>query len=246
MTVYTRAQIEGFARTAGLNEKDAKTASYIAMSESSGDTTKSNTYVEKGVRYYVDGLWQISTIHGLGSRESMRDPMTNARAMATLHKRKVDAGKPPWEDWDSSKDGENGWGSKVLGWLNAIDNPFGVFDKFKPDKEKEDALNEQLGDNIDGAIDGALATAKAIGRIATTVEAASMWVSNPHNWLRLAYVGLGAGVVVVGLAKIVGYDSGLSPVKALAKSGKPAQSQQSPKKAAWDLPVADEHGRVAS
>lgn len=58
-----------------------------------------------------------------------------------------------------------------------------------------------------GAVPGlsqAESTAQGIASIGVYLGKTAVWVGNPHNWLRIAFVGLGAGVVIAGLAKLVG------------------------------------------
>lgn len=198
MTKYSREQIEGFARTAGLNAEDARVASYIAMAESSGNPNATNHYTEKGQTYYVDGLWQISTIHNLGSRESMRDPMTNARAMAKLH------GDSGWTPWASSK---HIWGS-------AVSVKGGFIGEGNTGDAKVDIPI------VSDAIDAAQNVTNGVTAGVTAVVKAGNWIANPHNMLRIAYTVLGGAVILVGLTKLVGYDAGLIPTAALAKMSK--------------------------
>lgn len=49
---------------------------------------------------------------------------------------------------------------------------------------------------------------QAVGQIAVFVGKGAAWLGNPHNWLRIAFVGLGAGVVIAGLGKLVGVNAG--------------------------------------
>lgn len=214
MPKYNRGQVQEFAKAAGLNDNDAKTASYIAMAESSGNTDATNHYVEQGVTYYVDGLWQISTIHGLGSRESMKDPMTNARAMVKLRQDSIASGHDPWRPWESSK---FIWGSAVnLQGSGAIGST---------------GSQAVTADNIPGVsqvVDAASATGDALANIGKGIGKTGAWIGNPHNWLRVAYVILGGGVVIAGLAKLIGYDAGLSPVGAMAKMGKTTKTPATP------------------
>jgi hypothetical protein len=213
MTWYERADLERFALAAGLSASDARTASYIGMAESSGNTDAVNHYVQNGQTYYVDGLWQISTINNLGSRESMRDPMVNARAMAHLHAEAIAAKKDPWSPWQSS---QAKWGP----FRTDIPLKGGVLGEGNTGSE---AVKIPVVSDIK---DAAQNTTDALAAIGKGIGKGGMWIGNPHNWLRIAYVGLGGAVVIVGLAKLVGYDAGLSPIGAAAKmSRKPKEGK---------------------
>jgi hypothetical protein len=208
MTVYSRSQLEGLAKSVGLSDTDARIAAAVALAESSGDTTKSNHYVEKGHTYYVDGLWQISTIHNLGSRESMHDPMTNARAMARLH------GELGWKPWKSS---QAKWGPEASAILadSSVHNIKGGFiGEGNTGTEKVDIpVVSDISDAANATVDATVAGVKYVGK-------AAGWLGNPHNWLRIAYVGLGAGVVIVGLAKLAGISA--TDVASVVPAGKVA------------------------
>src|SRR5579863_9923931 len=80
---------------------------HVALAESSGSPSSNRSgatsYVENGRRYYPQGLWQISTVHGL---PNMFDPQANARAAVGLFNAQH------MEPWDSSRNGGagGGWG----------------------------------------------------------------------------------------------------------------------------------------
>lgn len=201
MTVYSRAEIEQFALNAGFEKALAKVFSFVALAESSGKSDAHNSYVEKGVRYDVWGLWQISTIHQADHPEWTRDwllnPQNNAKAARTLQQA---SGMKPWE---SSRDGDNGW-------LKSVKNSGG------PTLLEKVPILGDIKRGTDALVDTTTAVTDVLGDVGKAAWKAGGWLGNPHNWLRIAYVGLGAGTIIVGLAKLIGYDAGILPSKAMA------------------------------
>ena len=205
----TAAQVEQLARDAGADKLRAKLMVAIAYAESGfdADAVNRNTNGTTDV-----GLWQINSVHRQANptwtTEWLKVPANNASAAWSLSQK----GKT-WQPWDASK--ENWWpaAKKAIAGEFSGDNPLlpnvieGPLDK--------------AGEAAGAVIDGAQATAEALGNVVQIAGKTGAWLGNPHNWLRIAYVGLGAGVVVVGLAKLIGYDAGLSPAGAVKslKSG---------------------------
>lgn len=101
--------------SAGGDPKQADIMAHAAMAESGDGKTYADpnsnhdhhtSYVENGVTYYPEGLWQISTISGF--KDSF-DPMANAKHAVQLFKERG------MEPWDMSKHGGagGGWGQYV-------------------------------------------------------------------------------------------------------------------------------------
>lgn len=53
---------------------------------------------------------------------------------------------------------------------------------------------------VGGALDAASATASGITTIAAATGRAGMWMSDPHNWIRVAQVVVGGALVLVGVS----------------------------------------------
>lgn len=61
-------------------------------------------------------------------------------------------------------------------------------------------------------------TTSALASIGSGIAAGGRWLGNPHNWLRIAFVGLGGAVVIAGLGKLVGVNA--STVASVVPGGK--------------------------
>lgn len=92
----------------GATPHEADVLGRIGYAESTGNAMARNAYTENGKRYEVQGLWQVSTIHGLSG---MFDPEKAARAALKLYR---ESGTSPWED-SRSKGAGGGWGQYVGG-----------------------------------------------------------------------------------------------------------------------------------
>jgi hypothetical protein len=89
--------------------------------------------------------------------------------------------------------------------------------------------------------DAAQNTAETLGSSLEYAAKTYRWIGNPQNWLRIAYVSLGAGVVLVGLAKLIGYDSGAAKSLLSLKTGgataAPAKAAKAPAEAKSTKPT---------
>jgi hypothetical protein len=226
MATLTQPQIEMVARAAGL-PGDPKVWAAVAMAESSGVTTAKNpasgTY----------GLWQIHPVHRkehpTWTEKWLADPVNNARAAAVVY------AQQGWGAWEAYTSGayqhylkqpvtSGGTVSQAdwQDWLKGL-IPLGPGGLILP---------EELGGT--GAIDGALDVAEGVGSIAEAVQKAGTWMSQPKNWVRIAYVWGGGFFVLVGVYVIA------SPVIAKAATSSPvgqtvkklaASAKRSPAKA---------------
>lgn len=223
-------QLGRLAKGAGVPTKQLQRAAHIALAESDGDPNarnpKTGTYTSGPAPGTFDmGLWQINSQHRVDhptwTEEWLKVPENNAEAMSVLSKNGQD-----WSPWNASKkDWErpgSGGGIFFLPGASVPDLTPGFDAKGIPivgDVIKaSDATTDALGVATD-----------AIGDYYKFAFKSYQWLGNPHNWLRIGYVALGAGVVLVGLAKLIGYDSGLSPIGAVAKLGKTGGATPTPK-----------------
>lgn len=206
MATWTRAQIEVMARGAGWGAR-SRDVSYVAMAESSGDSSVVNSIG-------AVGLLQINQPVHVGSHPKwtvkwLQDPINNLSAGLVLYK---EAGKfdGPWLDSRDKGDG-GGWGDKVSGGSGgtgtatpAGDDPC-AWAKGTPAyeycKRGHEDPNQELPNTGQGA--GNLwDLALEIGRLAQAVAKGGNWLANPANWVRIAYV-VGGGVLALTAVSVI-------------------------------------------
>ncbi|MFE0812668.1 transglycosylase SLT domain-containing protein [Streptomyces sp. NPDC058848] len=190
------------ARAVGWGERSADAAE-VAMAESGGDDKIVNSIG-------CVGLMQINQpvhvkAHPTWTRKWLQNPMNNLKAALVLYEaagRKFDG---PWLD-SRDKGGGGGWGGKVSGSSGGTrgtqvdDDPCGLL--YGPAKEACMEAHEGGGGG-GGVLDGMAETAAQLGRIAQAVAKAGNWLSDPNNWVRIAYVGGGAFLALVAVNTIV-------------------------------------------
>lgn len=254
MPVYTANEIAGFAKQAGIPDDRVPIMVAIAFAESNGNSDDVSGPNHDGT--YDTGLWQINSIHGIENpswtRSWLRNPVNNAKAMAALSNNGVDlspwnASRATWLPVVTPKsDGQGGinWGQNEPKIIKDARNGLGNFLKqaYKPGWDaltmKVDASSIPV---VGPAIDAINNTEQATIAVAKYTAKTAVWISNPQNWLRIAYVSLGAGVVLVGLAKLIGYDTGFvnavmpglptfkaAPTATPAKAAAPAKAKAPP------------------
>lgn len=208
----TQAQIEMYARSAGLSPDRARIAGAVAMAESGGKPSAHNALPPDNSY----GLWQINMLGSMGperraklgisANEELYDPAVNARAMALIsgggsnfgpwstytsgaYKKylatsggAVPAGWDPFEKWWNDLLGEPKRGPGSPDWNT---DPFG--------------LGSLGGDGIGGGL-GVGDIAGGVKSIAELMVGAAGWMSDPHNWVRAAQVVGGLLLVGVGVA----------------------------------------------
>lgn len=256
MPVYTASEIAGFAKQAGIPDDRIPTMVAIAIAESGGNSDDVSGPNTNGT--YDTGLWQINSVHGIDNptwtQSWLRNPVNNAKAMAALSHTGTDLS--PWSASRSrwlpaitpQKDGKGGinWGQDEpeiikdarngLGSLMKKYVKFGWGQQDIPGIDASDipVIGPAL-DTINTVEDATIASAKFAAKTAA-------WIGNPQNWLRIAYVSLGTGVVLVGLAKLIGYDSGAAKGLLSLKTGgaaTPAAKSEPAKKATPKEPDYD-------
>lgn len=185
--------IKVYAASAGFPAKELPTAAAVALAESSGRTDVVNGSGNVG-------LWQIgpkgsANDAGVGkSAAQLKDPLTNAQAAYRIWKR---AGGSWAHDWTAYRSGAY---KQYLGQATIAPGP------------NEQDITDTIGHTIEGAagdvadatgITAVADTAGQVGKLATILSKGGAWVSKPSNWLRVAYVGGGALMVVSGLNMMV-------------------------------------------
>lgn len=105
---YTHDQLKNLWTKYGGDPHVADLMAHVAQAESAGHPGSEGSYTDGGHRYMVQGLWQISTIHGKGN---WFDPTTNVKKAIELYNAQ---GMSPWED--SRNKGGREAGAKASGW----------------------------------------------------------------------------------------------------------------------------------
>lgn len=178
-------EIAGYAYTAGLRNP-AKIAMAIAIAEAeSGGNPKA--YNGKG-RDDSYGLWQINmkahslTQLGIGSKEALYDPVTNARAMV-----KISNSGANWKPWST-------YPLRAAAYLPPATAAAAAF-----------LANPSTAAQYVEAAPGAVADATGVGALAQGFTEAVQtplrvvnWLTEPGTWIRIALFTLGGALVVGG------------------------------------------------
>lgn len=184
MATLTANQIYTYAVSAGVPTSELNSAVATALAESSGRTDANNGLGNIG-------LWQMGakgTTNDSGTgytQAQLMDPATNAMAMVKLAKS---------VNWD--------WGKKWSTWDNGMAQT-----QLKKIQSDASYYGETLPRNLVGEVDTSPATGGGISipgvsgvdAIATQVDKAAKWVTNPTSWLHVAYGVGGMVLVLVGL-----------------------------------------------
>jgi hypothetical protein len=179
-----QSQIYSLAKDAGLPDGKAKIAAAIAMAESGGN----QSVITDDSDDYSFGLWQINmkgsmgpsrrAIYGLKSDNDLLDPKTNARVMSSISHQGQNFSA--WTTYTSGKYKE--WLSNTVA---AVDIPVPI---------PGTALTGFLPDSVPG-VSTSINVLDAVTKIGGAVTNTAKWVSNPTNWVRVAYV-IGGGILV--------------------------------------------------
>lgn len=201
MAKYSRAEIEGMAVLAGWG-RHARDASWVAMAESSGDSSVIN-----GIG--ATGLMQINQpvhvkAHPSWTKTWLQNPMNNLRAAKRLFD---DAGQKWDGPWLDSRDkgglptGNGGWGQHVKGagggGATQIDDPCDSL-KGTPAYDYCTRDDGDTGTPLDEMTDAA----EQLGRIAQAIAKGANWIADPANWVRVVYV-VGGGVLTVAAVNVI-------------------------------------------
>jgi hypothetical protein len=217
MPTLTQPQVEMVARASGL-PGDPKVWAAVAMAESSGNTTAKNP--SSGAY----GLWQIHPIHRQDyptwTEKWLSDPVNNARAAAKVH------AKQGWGAWEAYTSGaykryltapvtrHPGQSAQqvmdVGDWLEGLFGPPGSLGRKLGEDMGEDIGQGQTPELLE-PLEGAVDVAQGVATIAEGIFKAGVWMAQPKNWLRVAYVAGGGLLVGIGAYMIA------SPV--LSKAG---------------------------
>lgn len=201
MAKYSRAEIEGMAVLAGWG-RHARDASWVAMAESSGDSSIINSIG-------ATGLMQINQpvhvqAHPTWTKKWLQNPTNNLRAAKRLFD---DAGQKWDGPWLDSRDkgglptGNGGWGQHVKGSGGGAsqvdDDPCDAL-KGTPAYDYCTRDDGDTGTPLDEATDAA----EQLGRIAQAIAKGANWIADPANWVRVVYV-VGGGVLTVAAVNVI-------------------------------------------
>lgn len=239
MPTLTQPQVEMVARAAGL-PGDPKVWAAVAMAESSGNTTAKNP--ASGAY----GLWQIHPIHRKDhptwTERWLSDPVNNARAAARVY---AQQGWGAWEAYTSGAyqrylaqpvtrhPGQSATQVMDLNdWLEGLFGPPGSLGRKLGEDMGEDIGRGETPDLVK-PLEGAVDVAQGVATIAEGVFKAGVWMAQPKNWVRVAYV-LGGGLLVgIGAYMIASPVIGKAAMAATpaGKAIKAAKKLTGPKKA---------------
>jgi hypothetical protein len=168
------------------------------MAESGGDERQITTDEDD----YSYGLWQINmkgsmgptrrALYGLSSNDELLDPATNARVMS-----------------DISKQGANfnAWGAFTNGsYRKFLVNTVAVVDvPHIPLPGVSGLIANGLGFLAGTApsVNTSLDVISTLSTIGNGVRKTGAWVSNPRNWVRVAYVGGGIILIYASIQSFV-------------------------------------------
>jgi hypothetical protein len=194
----SQSEIYTLAKSVGLNDSRAKVAAAVAMAESSGNPNAHNA-VPPDDSY---GLWQINMLGRMGperrrqfklsANSDLYNPAANARAMKSISSN--GGNFSPWSTYT------NGAYRKFLD--NAVTDDLGYLDSIAQWTKNLLGQGKDAVSSVPGAAEAA-AVATGVNTLGSVVGKSAVWVSNSENWLRVAYVGGGAAIVIAGLVMIV-------------------------------------------
>lgn len=200
---YDREALESLARSVGFTKYGAWLWSFIALAESGGDPSLVNRNNDGSTD---TGLWQINSVHREKNPEWteawLKNPVNNARAAYALAKdaggKGQYAGTSPWNASKESRpeSGYKGWKELAADWQK--NDPHAYAGSITQETLRGDLDIPIVSDVIEGADsvkDAAVGALELAGKSA-------LWIGNPRNWLRVAYV-VGGLALVVGGATII-------------------------------------------
>lgn len=171
MSTLSQTQITAYAASVGFTNPRLMAA--IAMAESGGRTDVVNSIG-------CVGLWQINQpvhvkAHPSWSQAWLKVPLNNARAAKVIYN------------------------SQGLGAWEAYTN--GAYKKYYGGTVVQASVEDDLGNLLaPGASQLGEALGSGTGSLAMVAKG-GLWVSNPHNWVRVMYVVLGVGIAYIAVEK---------------------------------------------
>lgn len=186
-------EIGGYAIGAGVRDPRAlASAIAIALAESGGNPRAHNPRPPDDSY----GLWQINMLGDLGpsrraqlgiaSNDALYDPATNARAMYV-----ISGGGTNWRPWSTYN------GARYLVLLPVATAAATAALAKAGAGAAGDAAQDAV---VNPITDAAAAARQALG----LADAAHAWVTDRHNWARVAFVLVGSAMAVGGLIAVAG------------------------------------------
>lgn len=172
-----------------LDNDKVITATAIALAESGGETTETNTNTDGSID---TGLWQINSVHRRDhpswSVSWLKDENNNARAMAT-----VSNGGTNWRPWVAYRTGRY---REHLDQVRAAVNA----ERTEGGGVSLPGLPGSPGTGLPGAIESPL---EALIEVVDILKDVGKWIGNPSNWIRIIQV-TGGIVLAIVAAGIIG------------------------------------------
>lgn len=201
MSTLTPAQVAAVCARAGFTGPRLTRAVAVVLAESGGRTDAVNVNHDSH-RSRDRGLFQINDYwHKEVTDAAAFNPETNARAAY-----RISNGGRDWSPWSTWKNGAAaaqlgrarlavGKAAQAPGGIrNAADVPPGWEDHKMPGKADDYLYGGKLGrSQLEQA------TGQSLGDLVVLAAHAGAWMSNPHNWARVAMVAGGGVGVLVGL-----------------------------------------------
>lgn len=186
MAKLSSQEIARHAQAAGFRGMNLQVAVAIALAESSGNTTARALTSREDSR----GLWQINVrAHPEYASANLYDPAINARAAFAVH------GKQGFDAWSVWK--PQGLNPRYLLYMPTA----GAAVASLPLSADTGMIGEGVARETPL---GALAQATESTQVAVqAVNKLNQWVTTPANWLRVMYVVIGGGLVLVGIAVVI-------------------------------------------
>lgn len=200
MATLTPAQIAGYARQAGFSGGALATSVAVALAESGGRTDATNVNRNGSTDR---GLWQLNDgAHPWVKSINWQDPAANAAGAYRIY-REAGGSFRPWVAYTSGSAGQfQLQAAQAAGAPASVDSDGGgLLDKLNP---------------LDDVASAAGAAADGVKLAAS----AGVWISNPHNWLRVAYVVIGGALIIAGVQLTVSgrVSKVVQPVAGVAKT----------------------------
>lgn len=223
------AYAAGFRNGSGYQGKGLTWAVAIALAESGGNPTARG--VNSDSHHSVDrGLWQINSYW----HREVSDAQAYSPGGAATAAFKISKSGNDWHEWATFTNGKGaaqlgraalaaagaagGSSAQNASWWNDPNSPFqlpGMKDPSIPVVPDPTSGLGALG--LGGAIGGFDAIGRSLALIASSWLRAAMWLSNPHNWQRVALVIGGGAAALIGLSMLA--NSGIGgPVGGVARA----------------------------
>jgi Lysozyme like domain len=183
MARLTAIQIATHAAAAGFRGADLQTSVAVALAESGGNPAAHNLSSREDSR----GLWQINVRAHPELAGNLFDPATNARAARAVLR------KQGWRAWSVFTNGKFVLYMPTAG-VAVRSLPGGI--------DTGDPVGDAAAGAVDSTVGAVVDAGKAVLSIADLMARAGTWISNPQNWLRVAYIALG-GALLIGALVVV-------------------------------------------